>query len=173
MTPFLGQLLLVPFSYAPKGWALCAGQLLPINQNQALFALLGTVYGGNGQTTFALPDMRGRAANSSGQGPGLQSYVLGQISGSEAVTLNANQMPQHQHALAATASAATGTLVSGALLADTGGSPNIYVPNGSPGAALDPSAVSTVGGNQPHGNQSPALVLNWIIALQGIFPSQN
>ena len=173
MTPFLGQLLLVPYSYAPRGWALCAGQLLPINQNVALFSVLGTTYGGDGQVTFALPDLRGRAANSLGQGGGLQNYVLGQVLGSETVALNVNQMPQHQHTLGITTGGASGTAPAGALLADTGGSPNIYVPNANPAGALDPSAVSTVGGNRTHSNQSPCLVMNWIIAMQGIFPSRN
>src|ERR1044071_8835547 len=95
--PFLGQLLTVPYNFSPRGWAFCNGQILPIAQNTALFSLLGTTYGGNGQTTFALPDLRGRAAISSGQGPGLQSYDLGQVGGVENTTLNINQMPQHFH----------------------------------------------------------------------------
>src|SRR3954470_21278546 len=96
-SPFIGEIRLFPYNFAPRGWAFCSGQILPISQNTALFSLLGTTYGGNGQTTFALPDLRGRAAISSGQGPGLSSYTIGEVGGVESVTLNTQQMPQHQH----------------------------------------------------------------------------
>ena len=165
--PFLGELTLVPYNFAPKGWALCHGQLLSINQNQALFALLGTTYGGNGQTTFALPDLRGRVPLSSGQGPGLENYKLGQKGGAERVTLSANQMPAHNHALNVHKGRSLQTNPTGNLLAN--GSVYSNEPaNGVAGA----SAVANAGAGQAHENCQPYLTLNWIIALQGVFPSQ-
>lgn len=175
MEPFLGQLMCVPFNFAPKGWAICAGQLLPINQNQALFALLGTTYGGDGRVTFALPDLRGRAANSSGQGPGLSFYNLGQVSGAESVTLNQSQMPAHQHAWNATQAAASGTSDANSVLADTGATNGltVYKSGSQVGGALNATTISNVGGSQAHENRSPYLAQTWIIALQGIFPTRN
>jgi len=162
--PFLGQLSIVSFGYAPKGWALCNGQFLPINQNQALFSLLGTTYGGNGQTTFALPDLRGRAPFHMGS-----SFTQGQAGGQTAVTLNIQQLPTHLHQ--ANASTADGDVPTGT--SNMLGAFN----NGYAGAAsltsLIPQEISNVGGSQPHENMSPFLVLNFIIALQGIFPSRN
>jgi microcystin-dependent protein len=170
-TPFLGSMMAVAFNFAPKGWAQCAGQLLPINQNQALFALLGTTFGGNGQTTFALPDLRGRAAMSSGQGPGLSNYSLGQIAGSESITLNISQMPLHAHAWMATSTTGSVILPPGNLL---GNAANFVAsPPDAAAGNLNPGTITNIGGSQPHTNQSPFLVINWIIALTGIFPSQN
>ena len=168
--PFMGQLMCAAFNFAPKGWALCNGQLLPINQNQALFSLLGTTFGGDGRINFALPDMRGRHANSSGQG-----YVLGEVSGAENVTLSQNAMPAHNHIVSATQSTENSVVPTGSIFADVGNTAgfNIYKASPSPGASFNPACVTTVGGSQPHTNQSPYLVLNWVIALQGIFPSQN
>jgi microcystin-dependent protein len=152
--PFLGELRQVSFSFAPRGWALCNGQLLAINQNQALFSLLGTTYGGNGTTSFALPDLRGRHPLHAGTG-----YVLGQRAGSESVTLTGAQVPPE--ALVADVPATTNRAATAAALARggqyTGGS-------GTP--------VGSVGGSQPHPNLPPFLTMNWIIALQGIFPSR-
>ena len=170
-TPFLAEIKIVSFNYAPKGWALCNGQLLPINQNQALFSLLGTTYGGNGVTNFALPDFRSRTAAHMGNG-----LTLGQVMGSESVTLNITQIPAHIHSLLGSPSAGNRQNPNfggaGNLLASDPG--NCYTPNLSSGAAvLGAASVTSVGGNQPHENRGPSLVLNFCIALQGIFPSQN
>lgn len=162
--PFLGELRIVSFNFAPKGWALCNGQQLPINQNQALFALFGTTYGGNGQTTFALPDLRGRAAFHLGDG-----LTQGQAGGEVAHTLTLQEMPQHIHfGNAATADGDVPTPAGSMLAAFNNG-------YGGPSAltSLIPASISNVGGSQPHENMSPFLVLNYIVALQGIFPSQN
>lgn len=162
--PFLSEIKLVSFNFPPKGWAFCNGQLLPINQNQALFALLGTTYGGNGQTNFALPNLRGRVPIHMGSG-----HTLGEAAGSTAVTVNIQQLPQHLHFL-------QGTNQNGAVAnpanAFLGRVNNLYAAP-SDLTTLSPSSVSSVGGSQPHTNMMPYLVLNFIIALQGIFPSQN
>ena len=163
--PFLSEIKIVSFNFPPKGWALCNGQLLPINQNQALFALLGTTYGGNGQTTFALPNLRGRVPiHFDG------SHDLGEAAGSTSVTINIQQLPTHTHFLQGTNEAATLDTPGGNFLAK----PSIqgYGPAGS----MSPMAngtIGNVGGSQPHNNMMPYLTLNFIIALQGIFPSQN
>lgn len=165
--PFLSEIKIVSFNFPPKGWALCNGQLLPINQNQALFALLGTVYGGNGQTNFALPNLRGRAPIHMGSG-----HTLGEAAGSTSVTINIQQMPQHLHFLqASSATANSDTPTSGALLG--GSAPNDLYTGPTTLSPLNAGTVPNVGGNQPHNNMMPYLVLNFIIALQGIFPSRN
>lgn len=167
-TPFLGELKLVSFAFPPKGWALCHGQILPINQNQALFALLGTTYGGNGQTTFRLPDLRGRSPMHAGIG-----VALGEAAGAEAVALTATQLPPHVHALAGTSDLANAAVPGGALpAARPRGGINRYAPPGA-SAAMAGGAVAPRGGSQPHENMQPFTVLNWVIALQGIFPSRN
>jgi microcystin-dependent protein len=169
--PFIGLIAAVGFNFAPRGWAFCAGQILPIAQNQALFSLLGTTYGGNGQTTFALPDLRGRAALSSGQGIALQNYTLGEVGGSETVALTQQEMPPHSHMVGASSSVATIGAVNGNFLADT--SVNAYR-EGNPGAPVPmANMIGNSGQSLPHSNQQPYLVLNFIIALQGIFPSRN
>jgi microcystin-dependent protein len=176
--PFLGQIMLVGFNFAPQGWAFCNGQLLSISQNTALFSLLGTTYGGNGTTTFALPDLRGRAAVGFGQGPGLSNYDLGQSTGTETVTLTAGQMPSHNHLVAANAATATVPSPGGADLAQSYDATarhavNTYsTPPMTAPVTLDPATVQQSGGSQPHSNIQPALALNYIIALQGIFPSR-
>jgi microcystin-dependent protein len=167
--PFLGELRLFGFGFAPRNWALCEGQLLPIASNSALFSLLGTTYGGNGQTTFALPDLRGRVPIAFGQGPGLSNYILGQAAGSETVTLLDNQIPGHNHAVQA-ASAATSKNPSGSIPALT--------PAGSSygqtaDLSMSPTMVSGGGGGGPHSNVQPYLTLNWCIALYGQFPSRS
>jgi microcystin-dependent protein len=164
--PFLGQLMLVGFNFAPRGWAMCNGQLMAINQNQALFSLLGTQYGGNGVTTFALPDLRGRVSLHQGQGPGLSNQTIGEVTGSETVTLSTNQLPSHSHPLLANAGLGSTAKPAGAV-ASQGGS---YSPT-SDGTRLADSV--TTGANQPFGIMQPYLVLNWIIALEGIFPSRS
>jgi len=163
-TPFLSEIRIVSFNFAPKGWALCNGQLLPINQNQPLFALLGTTYGGNGQTNFALPNLRGQVPIHVGSG-----HTLGEAAGSTSVTVNIQQLPTHLHPLQAINANANGNTGSGGFLAQTN---NLYH-NPTNLTPLSPSSVSSVGGSQPHNNMMPYLVLNFIIALQGIFPSQN
>lgn len=163
--PFLSEIKIVSFNFPPKGWALCNGQLLPINQNQALFALLGTTYGGNGQTNFALPNLRGRVPIHFGA-----AHSLGEAAGSTSVTVNIQQLPTHLHGLQASSnSTGAGADATNAFLAP--------VFNGyGPATALMPlsaQSVTSVGGSQPHNNMMPYLTLNFIIALQGIFPSQN
>lgn len=164
--PFLSEIKIVSFNFPPKGWALCNGQLLPINQNQALFALLGTTYGGNGQTNFALPNIRGRVPVHIGNG-----HTLGEAAGSTSVTVNIQQLPTHLHQLHGSSTTGTALIPSANLLAAT---PNqaYHSPDGAL-VAMSPLAVTTVGGSQPHNNMMPYLVLNFIIALQGIFPSRN
>jgi microcystin-dependent protein len=163
--PFLSEIKIVSFNFPPKGWALCNGQLLPINQNQALFALLGTTYGGNGQTNFALPNLRGRVPIHFGNG-----HTLGEAAGSSSVTISQQTMPQHLHFLQASSTAANQLTPGSGVLANV--QAKIY---NDPTAltTLSPASVSSVGGSQPHNNMMPYLVLNFIIALQGIFPSQN
>ena len=176
--PFLAEIRIVSFNFPPKGWAFCNGQFLPINQNQALFALLGTTYGGNGQTNFALPNFQGRVPIHAGNG-----HTLGEAAGQSAVTITNQTMPQHLHFLQA--KAATATLVGGAIPANTkslaqgvaaaAGAPavNMYSTHLNGLQAMHPSSVSNVGGSQPHNNMMPYLTLNFVIALQGIFPSPN
>jgi len=162
--PFLAELKIVSFNFPPKGWAFCNGQLLPINQNQALFSLLGTTYGGNGQTTFALPNLQGRCATHVGNG-----HIQGEQGGSEAVTLSIQELPQHTHLANATGADADAPVALGGRLASFN---NGYRAPASL-TTLSASTIGNVGGSQPHQNMSPYLVLNYIIALQGIFPSQN
>jgi microcystin-dependent protein len=165
-TPFLAEIKIISWNFPPKGWTFCAGQFLPINQNQALFSLLGTTYGGNGQTTFALPDFRGRAPLHVGGG-----FTLGQKGGQEAHTLLQSEMPAHNHFLSAS-NLADGNNVNdpqGNYPANSGVPPYRTAPN----TTFSPLAVSNFGGSQPHANLQPYMVVNFIIALIGIFPSQN
>ena len=168
--PFLGEIRLFPYNFAPRGWAFCQGQLLSIAQNTALFSLLGTTYGGNGQTTFALPDLRGRVPLSSGQGPGLSFYTLGEQGGVENVTLIQQQMPAHNHPLQVNNSGSATGRPSGGYPGQT--STNTYAPSPD-GTTFAAQAVSNSGGGQPHENRQPYLALNYCIALEGIFPSRN
>jgi microcystin-dependent protein len=183
--PFLGQVEIYAFDFPPKGWATCSGQLLPINQNQALFSLLGTTYGGNGQTTFGLPDLRGRMAIGWGQGQGLSNYNLGQVGGEEAHTLIQNEMASHNHNLMvnSTTAATNNTDVpsTSVVLGQTTGKQtgvanpfalNLYT-SGSPSGALATQSIGLGGGNQPHPNIMPYLTLSFCIALVGVFPSRN
>jgi microcystin-dependent protein len=169
--PFLGEIRTFAGNFAPRGFALCNGQLLSIAQNTALFALLGTTYGGNGTTNFALPNMQSRVPVSMGQGPGLTNRDIGESFGSESVTLLAAQIPAHSHAqIAATDPATAGSGPSGAPGASA--TTNFY---GSAAADLimAPTTVGVAGGGQPHNNIAPYLALNFIIAVEGIFPSRN
>lgn len=165
--PFLGQLMLVPYNFAPKGWAFCAGQVMSIAQNSALFSLLGTTYGGDGITTFALPDLRGRVPLSSGQGPGLSPYQLGQTGGSESVTLLITEIPAHNHLVACYNGDAETSSPVNSLLANS----TTYASTAD--ATMAPNMIGPSGGSQPHANVQPYLTLNWIIALEGIFPSRS
>jgi microcystin-dependent protein len=171
MDPFVGEIRITGFNFAPTGWALCNGQILPISQNTALFSLLGTYYGGDGRSTFALPNLQDRSAVHWGQGPGLSPRVLGETGGEASVTLAANEMPAHSHALLADAAATTGTPSPTVDLAQTPG-PAIYGGTSNP-VAMAASALSVAGGGQPHENRQPYLVLNYIIALQGIYPPRS
>ncbi|HTJ74932.1 MAG TPA: tail fiber protein [Acidimicrobiales bacterium] len=166
--PFLAQIMMFGGNFAPRGWALCNGQILSIAQNTALFSLLGTTFGGNGQTTFALPDLRGRVPVHPGQGPGLSQVTLGQAGGAEVVTLLQTQMPGHGHGVAASNGTATASRPSNNFLA-AGGS---YA-TATDGTVMNPGMIQSSGGNQPHENRQPYLGVNFIIALQGIFPSRN
>jgi microcystin-dependent protein len=164
--PYLGQIMITSFNFAPKGWALCNGQLLPINQNQALFAILGTTYGGNGQTTFALPNLQGRAPLHVGSG-----FVLGEAGGEDAHTLTVPEIASHGHGVTGSSSPANVPSPVGAFLAASGNS-NFGAPGAATGS-LAPASVSADGGGQPHENRPPFLVLTFVIALQGIFPSRS
>jgi len=187
-SPYLGEIKLFAFVFPPKGWALCQGQILPISQNTALFALLGTTYGGNGQTTFALPDLRGRVPVSSGQGAGLQNYDLGQIAGVEIVTLAATELPTHTHTVDPAQLTATlrCTNLKGNQRGPVGHAPaseatgvtatySTSAPDASMGASAVAPAITAAaaGASQPHANLQPYAVLNYCIALTGIFPSRS
>lgn len=172
MEPYIGQLQLFGFNFAPKGWALCNGQLLSIMQYQALFSLISTTYGGDGRTTFALPDLRGRVPNGQGQGPGLSNYVMGQVAGTENVTLLSTQMPAHNHILMAFSDPGNVSNPQGALLASSGGTDPEYRTSGAI-TAMGQQGIGVSGGNQPHYNMQPYLTMNYCIATEGIFPSRN
>lgn len=165
--PYMGEIKLSSFNYAPKGWAFCNGQLLPINQNQALFSLLGTTYGGNGQTNFALPNLQGRVAVGSGLNSG-QGYQLGQTAGEYTHTLTSSEMPMHTHAATIGGAPTTASPV-GARLAQPGKAAFAAAPS----TAMAPIGVTPVGGGQAHTNTAPYLAISFIIALQGVFPSRN
>lgn len=164
--PFLSEIRLMSFQFAPKGWALCNGQLLPINQNQALFSLLGTTFGGDGRINFALPDLRGRTPIHVGSG-----HLLGERGGEQAHTLSIAELPTHTHVLNASSNNGTGLVASGNLLA-TSNIPAYLAPDANL-VAMNPATVANVGGSQAHLNMQPFLTLTFSIALQGIFPSPN
>jgi microcystin-dependent protein len=168
--PFIGEIRMFGGNFAPRGWATCDGQLLSIALNNALFALLGTTYGGDGQSTFALPDLRGRVPIHQGQGPGLTPRVIGEQAGSENVTLLTSQMPAHRHPTAATGAATLGN--PGGNLAGTSSTTAFYVDT-PPTLAMSPDTQASKGGSQPHPNLMPYQCVNFIIALEGIFPSRN
>lgn len=176
--PFVGQIMPVGFSFAPRGWALCDGQLLPISQNDALFSLLGTTYGGDGRTTFALPDLRGRVAVHAGHGPGLADRPLGQRGGAEQVALVATQMPSHTHTITSTVRVVDDTGnqrdPGGAYLARANDGESNYTDAKDTTGTLAGvgSTAETTGGSQPHENMPPYLVVNWCIALVGVYPSR-
>jgi microcystin-dependent protein len=172
MDPFVGEIRIVPFTFAPRGWAHCDGQLLPIIQHTALFSLLGTRYGGDGTSTFALPDLRGRVPMHPGEGPGLSPHVLGERGGSEAVTLVESEIPPHTHELRATTDPAELQLpASDRTLARTT-SAATYAPPSAQAATLAPQALAAAGGGEPHNNMMPSLTLTFCIALEGIYPER-
>ena len=173
--PFIGEICIFGFNFAPRGWAFCDGQLLPISQNTALFSLLGTTYGGDGRTTFRLPNLQGAAPLHPGQGPGLSLYRLGQTGGAQAVTLLTSEIPNHQHqALANTTGTQTERSTNNTWSTPgTGRGLNIYDP--APGSApqMSAQALQASGGSTPHNNMPPYLALNYCIALVGIYPSRS
>ena len=167
--PFVAEIRIFPFNFAPKGWAFCDGQLLPLSQNTALFSLLQTTYGGDGKSTFALPNIQGNAPMHPGQGPGLSLHDLGETGGSQTVTLLESEIPAHSHRINASAGEGTATSPAGQLLA-SGVGVNMYSTTTNPLTQLNPNALTPAGGDQPHNNMMPYLTLNFCIALQGVFP---
>ena len=170
--PIIGEIRMFAGNFDPKGWAFCQGQLLPIAQNQALFSLLGTTYGGDGITSFALPDLRGRVPVGFGQGPGLSNRVIGDQFGSELVTLNINQMPSHNHTVNAVTTEGNLNLPTNSLPANTKALDKEYS-DANANTTMKATMVNPTGGNQPFGVTQPSLGVNFIIALQGIYPSRN
>jgi microcystin-dependent protein len=177
MEPFLGEIRMTGFNFAPVGWALCNGQILSIAQNTALFSLLGTTYGGDGRATFALPDLRGRVPLHQGQGPGLQPFVLGEVGGEPTHTLITPEMPAHNHLAQAMAynGAGNSNVAAGHAWAKDAGTQSATYTTNAPNISMAPNTVNVAitGSSQPHNNMQPYLTVNFIIALQGIFPSRN
>jgi microcystin-dependent protein len=168
--PFVAEIRIFPFNFAPKGWAFCDGQLLPLSQNTALFSLLGTTYGGDGKSNFALPNMQGNVPMHPGQGPGLSLHDLGETGGSETVALLESEIPSHSHSL--NAAAPPGVVFAGdpttAIARSSGGA--IYQTSNAGLVQMNPSAIAPAGGSLPHNNMQPYLTLNYCLALQGVFP---
>jgi microcystin-dependent protein len=180
-SPFVAEITMFAFNFAPTGWAFCAGQLLPISQNTALFSLLGTMYGGDGKSNFALPNLQGNAAINMGQGPGLSDYFEGETSGSPTVSLLVSEIPAHSHTMNATTNQGTTQTSAGNMLALAQGgtkqnsfNADIYstVPNNAT-TGLSPLAIGVAGSGLPHNNMQPYLALNFCIALQGVFPARS
>jgi microcystin-dependent protein len=169
--PFLGEIRMFGFNFAPQGWALCDGQVLPISQNEALFALLGTTYGGDGTTTFALPNLQSRVPIHQGHGAGLSNYVAGHAGGTETVKLTATQMPSHTHSVEASSSAATSNTPKGSALAQSAS--HIYTAQPDTSTVMNANMIGHSGGSAPHTNIQPYLAVNFCIALTGIFPAQS
>ena len=173
MDPFIAEIRIFAGNFAPTGWAICDGQLLPISQNTALFSLLGTTYGGNGVTTFALPDLRGRVPMHPGQGPGLSDRLLGENTGVDSVTLISGEIPSHTHALRTLSDPGDLADPTGRSLARSA-SGNVYQQNSTSNlVAMSPNALAIAGSSQPHNNLQPYLTLTFIIALQGIYPPRS
>jgi microcystin-dependent protein len=166
--PFLSEIRIMSFNFAPKGWALCNGQLMPINQNQALFSLLGTTYGGDGRVNFGLPNLQGRVPIHMGSG-----HTLGEVGGEQAHTLSISEIPTHAHVLNASTTVATTNTPGNTLVTGQSTASSLYASAASGLVAMSPAAVASVGGSQAHLNMQPFLTLSFCIALQGIFPSQN
>ena len=169
--PFVAEIRIFPFNFAPKGWAFCDGQILPLSQNTALFSLLGTTYGGDGKSNFALPNLQGNAPMHPGQGPGLSLHDLGETGGSETVSLLESEIPSHTHTLMATTQSGNqATPVANTIARGTTGFTPYLPPAGAPLVAMSDNALAPAGGDQPHNNMQPYLTLNFCIALQGVFP---
>lgn len=181
MEPLVGQIILVGFNFAPRGWFLCQGQLVPIDQYQALYTLIGTIYGGDGTSTFALPDLRGRVPTHQGQLSGGSFYTMGQKFGTEQVSLISNQIGAHSHQLKTSSKAAPAgsgitpdnTTALGVSTSGTPGSGIFVYGTGAPNTTLNPASIGSSGNSQPHENRQPYLAFNYIIAWEGIFPSRN
>jgi microcystin-dependent protein len=169
--PFVAEIRIFPFNFAPNGWAFCDGQLMPLSQNTALFSLLGTTYGGNGKSNFALPNMQGNVPMHPGQGPGLSLHDLGETGGSETVTLLESEIPSHSHSVGAQTVPLGGVAAPAGATLSRPASGTLYFTGGSPSlVTMSPSVIAPVGGNQPHTNLQPYVTLNFCIALQGVFP---
>lgn len=169
--PYIGEIRMFAGNFAPNGWAFCDGQLVPISENDALFTLIGTTYGGDGETTFALPDLRSRVPVHAGQGPGLSGYVMGESGGTEQVTLTASQLPGHTHVPTASSDAATASGPAGRVWAASANYRAFAPPQGAGATALSPGALAPAGGSQPHDNMLPYQAVSFIISLFGIFPT--
>jgi len=172
-SPFLAEIRIFAGNFAPSGWALCNGQILAISQNTALFSLLGTNFGGNGTSTFGLPNLQGSAPLAAGNGPGLTPRVVGEVGGEANVTLLSTEMPSHNHIASCAAGAGTEIPPAGAVWAEAAATRGIKAYASSANTTMAPQAIGLVGGNLPHNNLPPYLVLTFIIALQGIFPARN
>lgn len=168
--PFVSEIRMVGFSFAPKGWAFCSGQLLPISQNTALFSLLGTMYGGDGKSTFALPDLQGSAPLHAGQGPGLTERFIGEVGGSPTVTLLESEIPTHNHTASGVSGTGPTSPANNSWGTGVGRTPPPSYQNGNPNVTMSPNALGVTGNSSPHNNMQPYLVVNFIIAMQGVFP---
>lgn len=169
--PFVAEIRIFPFNFAPKGWAWCDGQLLPLSQNTALFSLLGTTYGGDGKSNFALPDLQGRAPMHPGQGPGLSLHDLGETGGSETVTLLESEIPAHFHGVRSESATGTSASIEGKRFGRSAtGRPSAYTTATTPLVQMHPNSIAPAGGDQPHNNMQPYLTFYFCIALQGVFP---
>lgn len=168
--PFVAEIRIFPFNFAPRGWAWCDGQLMPLSQNTALFSLLGTTYGGNGKSNFALPDLQGRAPMHPGQGPGLSLHDLGETGGSETSTLLESEIPAHSHALGAQNIALGGLATPAGNTLNRPASGNLYSSASAALVSMAPEGIAPAGGDQPHNNLQPYLTFYFCIALQGVFP---
>jgi microcystin-dependent protein len=171
--PFVAEIRIFPFNFAPKGWAWCDGQLLPLSQNTALFSLLGTTYGGNGKSNFALPDLQGRAPMHPGQGPGLSLHDLGETGGSETITLLESEIPAHSHEHKAQNSPLGGSVLPEGNALNRPSSGFLYSPLPATTVAMAPEGIAPSGGDQPHNNMQPYLTFYFCIALQGVFPPRS
>jgi len=171
MDPFVAEIRIFPFNFAPKGWAFCDGQILPLSQNTALFSLLGTTYGGDGKSNFALPNMQGNAPMHPGQGPGLSLHDLGETGGSETVSLLESEIPAHSHVVMANAAVGNRTTpAANAISRVTGSTPFVPSSANPPIIQMSGNSITPAGGDQPHNNMQPYLTLNFCIALQGVYP---
>jgi microcystin-dependent protein len=169
--PFIAEIRIFPFNFAPTGWAFCNGQLLPLAQNTALFSLLGTTYGGDGRSTFGLPNLQGRAPMHPGQGPGLSLHDLGETGGSETVSLLQSEIPSHTHTMRANSGDGISPTPTNNVASGAGADRDLFwYKDGTANATMNNNALSSSGGNQPHNNMQPYLTINFCIALQGVFP---